>query len=109
VAPAGEAVAIAPDADSLGTERGDVRFLGEAVTGLRPSALCRRGVGRTFQVVRTFPRLTVLENAMVGAFVRVREVGRARAMAATALAQVALADRADVLPGGLTTLELRLM
>jgi ABC-type branched-subunit amino acid transport system ATPase component/ABC-type branched-subunit amino acid transport system permease subunit len=90
-------------------ERGEVRFLGEAVTGLRPSALCRRGVGRTFQVVRTFPRLTVLENAMVGAFVRVREVSRARAMAATALAQVSLADRAEALPGGLTTLELRLM
>ena len=90
-------------------ERGEVRFLGEAVTGLRPSALCRRGLGRTFQVVRTFPHLTVLENAMVGAFVRVREVGRARAMAATALAQVSLADRAEALPGGLTTLELRLM
>ncbi len=90
-------------------DRGEVRFLGEAVTGLRPSALCRRGVGRTFQVVRTFPHLTVLENAMVGAFVRVREVGRARAMAATALAQVGLADRAEALPGGLTTLELRLM
>jgi branched-chain amino acid transport system permease protein len=90
-------------------ERGEVRFLGEAVTGLRPSALCRRGLGRTFQVVRTFPRLSVLENAMVGAFVRVREVSRARAMAATALAQVNLADRAEALPGGLTTLELRLM
>jgi branched-chain amino acid transport system permease protein len=90
-------------------ERGEVRFLGEAVTGLRPSALCRRGLGRTFQVVRTFPRLTVLENAMVGAFVRVREVSRARAMATTALAQVGLADRAEALPGGLTTLELRLM
>jgi branched-chain amino acid transport system ATP-binding protein/branched-chain amino acid transport system permease protein len=90
-------------------ERGEVRFLGEAVTGLRPSALCRRGLGRTFQVVRTFPRLSVLENAMVGAFVRVREVSRARAMAATALARVSLADRAEALPGGLTTLELRLM
>jgi branched-chain amino acid transport system ATP-binding protein/branched-chain amino acid transport system permease protein len=90
-------------------DAGDVHFRAEPVTGLRPSALCRRGVGRTFQVVRTFPRLTVLENAIVGAFVRVREVSRARAMAATALARVSLADRAEALPGGLTTLELRLM
>jgi branched-chain amino acid transport system permease protein len=90
-------------------DRGDVRFLDEGVTGLRPSALCRRGVGRTFQVVRTFPRLTVLENVMVGAFVRERAVTRAQAMARAAMEQVSLGDRADALPSGLTTLELRLM
>ena len=90
-------------------DRGDIRFRDETVTGLRPSALCRRGVGRTFQVVRTFPRLSVLENVMVGAFVHERAVGAAQSIAAGALEQVALADRADALPGGLTTLELRLM
>jgi branched-chain amino acid transport system permease protein len=90
-------------------DRGQVRLRGESVTGLRPSALCRRGLGRTFQVVRTFPRLSVLENVMVGAFVHERAVGRARAVAVTALAQVGLEDRADDVPGGLTTLELRLM
>ena len=90
-------------------DRGEVRLRGERVTGLRPSALCRRGLGRTFQVVRTFPRLSVLENVMVGAFVHARAVGRARAVAVTALAQVGFEDRADDVPGGLTTLELRLM
>jgi ABC-type branched-subunit amino acid transport system ATPase component/ABC-type branched-subunit amino acid transport system permease subunit len=90
-------------------ERGTVRLSGETVTGLRPSALCRRGLGRTFQVVRTFPRLSVLENVMVGAFVHVRAVRRARTTAADALALVGMADRAAALPGGLTTLELRLM
>jgi branched-chain amino acid transport system permease protein len=90
-------------------DRGEVRLRGERVTGLRPSALCRRGLGRTFQVVRTFPRLSVLENVMVGAFVHERAVGRARAVAVAALAQVGLDDRADDGPGGLTTLELRLM
>jgi branched-chain amino acid transport system permease protein len=93
----------------LPPDRGDVRLAGEAVTGLRPSALCRRGVGRTFQVPRTFAHLTVLENVMVGAFVRERAVQRARALAGRALAQVGLAERAESLPGGLTTLELRLM
>ena len=90
-------------------DRGEVRFRGHVVTGERPSALCRRGLGRTFQVVRTFPRLTVVENVMVGAFVRERAVGRARAVAAGALGQVGMADRTDLLPSGLTTLELRLM
>jgi len=90
-------------------DAGDVRLGGEIVTGLRPSALCRRGVGRTFQVVRTFPRLTVLENVMVGAFVRTGGVEPARGIARAALVQVGLADRAGALPAGLTTLDLRLM
>ena len=93
----------------LAPDSGEVRFLGEVVTGLRPSALCRRGLGRTFQVVRTFPRLTVLENVMVGAFVRERGADRAQMVAAAALARVGMGDRAGLLPSGLTTLELRLM
>jgi len=90
-------------------DRGEVRFAGAVVTGQRPSALCRRGLGRTFQVVRTFPRLTVLENVMVGAFVRERGTDRARIVAAAALGRVGMRDRAELLPSGLTTLELRLM
>jgi branched-chain amino acid transport system permease protein len=93
----------------LTPDRGEVRFLGRVVTGQRPSALCRRGLGRTFQVVRTFPRLTVLENVMVGAFVHERGADRARVVAAAALAQVGMQDRAELLTSGLTTLELRLM
>jgi branched-chain amino acid transport system permease protein len=90
-------------------DRGEVRFLGRPVTGLRPSAVCRRGIGRTFQVVRPFPHLTVGENVMVGALAREGAVGRARARTLGTLAQVGLAERADALPSGLTTLELRLM
>jgi branched-chain amino acid transport system permease protein len=90
-------------------ESGEVRFRGAPVTGLRPSALCARGVGRTFQVVRTFPHLTVLENVMVGAFVRAGSVEVGRGMARAALAEVGLTGRAEALPAGLTTLELRLM
>ena len=90
-------------------DAGEVRFLGAPVTGLAPSALCRRGLGRTFQVVRTFPHLTVLENVMVAAFVHERGVDRADRVARAALERVGLADRGAALPGGLTTLELRLM
>ena len=89
-------------------ERGAVRFCGEMVTRLRPNVLCQRGLGRTFQVPRTFPRLTVLENVMVGALVRAGSAD-ARGVARDALTRVGMLDRADALPGGLTTLELRLM
>jgi branched-chain amino acid transport system ATP-binding protein len=46
---------------------GSVHVFGEDVTGLAPFALARRGLTRTFQIVRPFPRLSVLENVMVGA------------------------------------------
>jgi branched-chain amino acid transport system permease protein len=90
-------------------DRGVVRYRGETISGLRPSTICRRGVGRTFQVVRTFPQMTVLENVMVGAFAHERSAPRARDRAFGALAGVGLAARADELPGALTTLDLRLM
>ncbi|MFL5134642.1 MAG: ABC-F family ATP-binding cassette domain-containing protein, partial [Microvirga sp.] len=72
----------------LPADRGEVRFRGERVTGLRPNALCRRGVGRTFQVVRAFPHLTVLENVMVGAFVRHADREGAEQRARVALGRV---------------------
>src|SRR2546427_7444077 len=90
-------------------EHGEVRWLGKAITGLRPHLICRLGIGRTFQVMRLFPHLTVLENVMVGAFAHGGSPDHARASARAALELVGLAERADVAPTGLTTLELRLM
>ena len=42
----------------LAPDRGTISFAGEPITGLRPNQVCRRGIGRTFQVVRAFPRMT---------------------------------------------------
>jgi len=47
---------------------GSIRFKGEEITGLRPDQICRKGITRTYQLVRTFPGLTVLENGLVGRF-----------------------------------------
>ena len=93
----------------LAPDGGEVRYRDERITGLRPSAICRRGVGRTFQVVRAFPQLTVLDNVMVAAFVRDTPAAAARERAVAALAAAGIASRANVLPAGLTTLDLRLM
>jgi branched-chain amino acid transport system ATP-binding protein len=46
---------------------GQVRFLGEEVTGAPADVMCKKGLSRTFQIPRPFPRLTALENVMVGA------------------------------------------
>jgi branched-chain amino acid transport system permease protein len=93
----------------LAPGRGTISFAGEPLVGLRPSQVCRRGIGRTFQVVRAFPRMTVLENVIVGAFVGAADDAAARRMAAGALDRVGLSARANAVAGGLTTLELRLM
>ncbi|HEX7788044.1 MAG TPA: ABC transporter ATP-binding protein, partial [Methylomirabilota bacterium] len=90
-------------------EGGEIRWQGEPITGLSPHRICRRGIGRSFQVVRFFPHLTVLENVMVGAFAHGGTPAAATARAREALARVQLAGRAEVTPSGLTTLELRLM
>src|SRR4029079_7903316 len=49
---------------------GTITFQGERIDGLTPDEVCRRGIGRTFQIVRPFPALTVEDNVMVGALLR---------------------------------------
>ena len=93
----------------LPPDRGTITFSGAPITNLRPSRVCRRGIGRTFQVVRAFPRMTVLENVIVGAFVGEPDDASARRVALSALDRVGLSTHSDTIAGGLTTRELRLM
>jgi branched-chain amino acid transport system permease protein len=91
-------------------DSGSVRFAGAEIGGLKPHEVCARGVGRTFQVVRSFPRMTVLENVVIGAFVGSKTDDEAERLAYEALQRVGLADsQAHALAGGLTTKQLRLM
>ncbi len=58
---------------------GVIVFDGKPISGLPPEAICRRGIARTFQIVRVFKEMSVLENVMVGAFLITssrREAGR---------------------------------
>jgi branched-chain amino acid transport system permease protein len=50
--------------------RGSIRFAGKAIGRLRPHEILERGVARTFQNIRLFPNLTVLENVMIGMHAR---------------------------------------
>src|SRR4249919_171138 len=51
-------------------DSGTITFQGKDITGLPPYRLCKRGIGRTFQIVKPFPSRTVLDNVAVGAFAR---------------------------------------
>jgi branched-chain amino acid transport system permease protein len=93
----------------LPADSGAIRFAGRRIDSLKPNRICRLGVGRTFQVVRAFPRLSVLQNVVVGSYVATRTDAEAVAAAAAALAQVGLLARADAIAGALTNKELRLM
>lgn len=54
-------------------DEGEVIFDGEDITGLRPDQICKLGLTRTFQVVKPFPHLSVLDNVMVGAYNRTND------------------------------------
>lgn len=51
---------------------GQICFNGQDITGLPPHAICRLGVVRTFQIVKPFSKLNVVDNVMVGTFLRTR-------------------------------------
>jgi branched-chain amino acid transport system permease protein len=93
----------------LRPDDGAVKFAGRELTGLKPNRICRLGVGRTFQVVRAFPRMSVLNNVVVGAYATTTNDADALKAASEALALVGLIERSDASAAGLTNKELRLM
>jgi branched-chain amino acid transport system ATP-binding protein len=81
---------------------GAIAFDDTSLVGLKPHAICRLGLARTFQLVQPFAGLTTLENVMVGAFNRARDVGAARRQAAEIVDFVGLGPRRDVPARNLT-------
>ena len=81
---------------------GAIAFDDTSLVGLKPHAICRLGLARTFQLVQPFAGLTTLENVMVGAFNRARDVGAARRQAAEIVEFVGLGPRRDVPARNLT-------
>jgi branched-chain amino acid transport system ATP-binding protein len=88
-----------------GPDEGRVSFDGQDITGRSPHAVCRLGLTRTFQIVKPFGNLSVLDNVMIGALTRLDSVREARAAAAEVVARCGLAPhahaRAKALPVGL--------
>ncbi len=93
----------------LDADAGTARLDGQPMLGRKTHEVCRMGVGRTFQVVRSFSRLPVLDNVIVGAYGAGLSDREAIAQAVRALHQVGLQDRSGVTAGQLTNKQLRLM
>jgi branched-chain amino acid transport system ATP-binding protein len=89
-------------AGALAPDGGSITFAGEPIQGLPADAVCRRGIARTFQIVRPFPALSVEDNVIVGALLHRRDVGAARAQAHELLRRLDLFDKRHRLASTLT-------
>jgi branched-chain amino acid transport system ATP-binding protein len=80
-------------AGAMAANGGSISFAGQSIDRLPPDAVCRRGIARTFQIVRPFPALSVEDNVTIGALLNRREVGAARAHAQDLLRRLDLFDK----------------
>jgi branched-chain amino acid transport system ATP-binding protein len=88
-------------AGAMAPDDGTITFAGQPIGGLSPDAVCRRGIGRTFQIVRPFPALSVEDNVIVGALCR-HDVAAARERAQALLRRLDLFDKRRQIASTLT-------
>lgn len=81
---------------------GTIIFDGEELKGLRPFQVCHKGIGRTFQVVKPFGSMTVMENIMVGAFAHSQQRDKCMQAALEVMEKVGLVEKKDFLAKNLT-------
>ena len=71
---------------------GEILLDGRDMSGRKPHELCEAGIGRTFQIMRPFLRMSISDNVVVGAYVRAKTDAEARRLAAEAIARVGLSE-----------------
>jgi branched-chain amino acid transport system ATP-binding protein len=89
-------------AGTFAPDEGSVTFAGARIDGLPADAVCRRGIARTFQIVRPFPALSVEDNVVIGALLHRHDMAAARAHARDVLAALDLDDRRAMPASSLT-------
>jgi branched-chain amino acid transport system ATP-binding protein len=82
-------------AGALAPDDGTIAFAGSRIDGHPPDEVCRRGIGRTFQIVRPFPALSVEDNVVIGALLHRSDVAAARRHAQDVLHRLDLFDKRD--------------
>src|SRR4029078_8194727 len=83
-------------------DQGRIAFQGAGIDRLPPDEVCRRGIGRTFQIVRPFPALSVEDNVAIGALLRHSRPPAGMRRAHEVLSQLDLFDKRQHLAGALT-------
>ncbi|MDH7798111.1 MULTISPECIES: ABC transporter ATP-binding protein [unclassified Beijerinckia] len=80
-------------AGAMTPDSGSIHFDGQPIDGRRADEIARRGIGRTFQLVKPFPALTVEDNVVIGALLHAKTIGEARTVARDILEQLDLATK----------------
>ena len=83
-------------------DSGEIIFDGGKIQGMRPDQVCAAGIGRTFQIVKPFAGLSVLDNVMVGALLREKGVSAARNLSLSVLKKLQLEEKQDAPASTLT-------
>ncbi len=81
---------------------GEITFNNEKINGRKPWNLCKKGLARTFQIVKPFASKSVLYNVMVASFVNTNNRAVAEEKAIEVLESLNFADKKDVISGNLT-------
>ncbi len=102
---AGKTTAFALVSGFLAPDAGEIRFRGRSIRGLAPHRICALGMARTFQIMRPFPRLSVVRNVTIGALGRHAAPREAEARARAVLAELGLVAKADAPAASLTLAE----
>ncbi len=93
----------------LKPDEGSVWFNGENITGLPPYKICRKGVVRTFQLVKPFLRLTLLENVIIATLSTSKDMKECRRKAEECLRMVGLNKKMNLSPKEVTTIDCKLL
>jgi len=89
---------------------GDIYFMGKKITGMPPYKICRIGISRTYQLVKAFLKMTVLENAMLASvYGKAHDSKGALKRAMDTLEIVDLTNKKDILTSHLTLSDRRLL
>jgi len=83
-------------------DEGEIIFDGKDITGLRPDQVCKLGVTRTFQVVKPFPQLSVLDNVMIGAYNRTNDRKESKEKAEDIIEFLGMQDFKEMTAGSLS-------
>jgi branched-chain amino acid transport system ATP-binding protein len=89
-------------AGAMAPDGGSITFAGEKIDGLRSDRIAQRGIGRTFQLVRPFPSLSVEDNVVVGALMQTNELEGARNIAYEIMSQLDLLGKRAQIASSLT-------
>lgn len=81
--------------------RGDITFKGESIADLKPHVICKKGIARTFQIVKPLQRMSVLDNVIASAFLRAKNRSQAEEIAVEYLKFTKLYEDRNLISKGL--------